>query len=240
MRILHLYHDIMNLYGEYANVLAMQRILQKSGIDCTVDRLTVGDNADLSAYDFIYIGSGTEKNQRVVLDDFKKYTDTLKDLIASGKVILMTGNSFEMLGKTITDAEKNHFDGLGIFNFTTVEQNQRRVTADAVFIADFTDRPLVGFINKCSEISGVETPLFEVKMGLGNKDGEKYEGIRKNNFFGTHLTGPLLIKNPYFLEYMAGLLVKSPQELKTDYLSYERAGYEVTLSELEKRMNENI
>ena len=73
-----------------------------------------------------------------------------------------------------------------------------------------------------------------------NKDGEKYEGIRKNNFFGTHLTGPLLVKNPYFLEYMAGLLVKSSQKLKTDYLSYERAGYEVTLSELEKRMNENI
>lgn len=239
MKILHLYHDIMNLYGEYANVLAMQRILSNSGFECTIDRLSIGDNTDLSAYDFIYVGSGTERNQRVVLKDIKKYADDLKKLIDGGRVILMTGNSFEMLGKTVTDAEQNSFNGLGIFEFTTTEQNKRRVTADAVFSADFLDKPLVGFVNKCSEISDVENPLFEVKMGLGNKRGDKHEGVRKNNFFGTHLTGPVLIKNPYFLEYMAGLVAKDSKAINTENLSYERAGYEVTLSELEKRMNEN-
>ena len=60
MKILHLYYDIMNLYGDYANVSAMQRILEKSGEDCTVDRLSLGDNAVLSDYSFIFIGSGTE------------------------------------------------------------------------------------------------------------------------------------------------------------------------------------
>lgn len=239
MKILHLYHDIMNLYGEYANVLAMQRILSNSGFECTIDRLSIGDNADLSAYDFIYVGSGTERNQRVVLKDIKKYADDLKKLIDGGRVILMTGNSFEMLGKTVTDAEQNSFNGLEIFEFTTTEQNKSRVTADAVFSADFLDKPLVGFVNKCSEISNVENPLFEVKMGLGNKSGDKHEGVRKNNFFGTHLTGPVLIKNPYFLEYMAGLIAKDSKAINTEHLSYERAGYEVTLSELEKRMNEN-
>lgn len=238
MKILHLYHDIMNLYGEYANVLAMQRILSKNGYDCTVDKLSICDNADLSAYDFIYIGSGTERNQRVVLNDLCKYADDFKKLINDGKVILMTGNSFEMLGKTITDADGNKFGGLGIFDFDVVEQNTRRVTADAVFTADFSDKPLVGFVNKCSEISGIDTPLFSVKMGLGNKDGDSKEGIVKNNFFGTHLTGPVLIKNPYFLEYLAKLVTKS-KPLTTDYLSLERAGYEVTLTQLEKRMNEN-
>ena len=29
MKILHLYHDIMNLYGEYANVSALERMLEK-------------------------------------------------------------------------------------------------------------------------------------------------------------------------------------------------------------------
>lgn len=74
-------------------------------------------------------------------------------------------------------------------------------------------------------------------MGIGNNEAEKTEGIRKNNFFGTHLTGPVLIKNPYFLEYIASLL---PGMEKADgsYLKYEKAGYEVTLSELTKRMNQ--
>lgn len=61
MKILHLYHDIMNLYGEYANVSALERMLEKSGVKFTTDRLTLFDNADLGDYDFIYIGSGTEK-----------------------------------------------------------------------------------------------------------------------------------------------------------------------------------
>ena len=104
MKILHLYHDIMNLYGEYANVSALERMLEKSGVKFTTDRLTLFDNADLGDYDFIYIGSGTEKNRKLVLQDFKKYKDFLVEYINSGKVILMTGNSFEMLGKTITDS----------------------------------------------------------------------------------------------------------------------------------------
>ena len=31
MKILHLYYDIMNLYGEYANVCALERIIENSG-----------------------------------------------------------------------------------------------------------------------------------------------------------------------------------------------------------------
>ena len=32
MKILLLYHDIMILYGEYANVSALERMLEKSGV----------------------------------------------------------------------------------------------------------------------------------------------------------------------------------------------------------------
>lgn len=175
MKILHLYHDIMNLYGEYANVSALERMLEKSGVKFTTDRLTLFDNADLGDYDFIYIGSGTEKNQKLVLQDFKKYKDFLVEYINSGKVILMTGNSFEMLGKTITDSDGKVFDGLGIYDFTVTEQNKRRITGDIVYTSDILTKPIVGFVNKCSEIKGIENHLFTVKHGLGD-----YEKDRKS------------------------------------------------------------
>lgn len=240
MKILHLYHDLMNLYGDYANVLALQKLLNNNGIETVIDKLSVSDSAKLSDYDFIYIGSGTERNQKLVLEDLRKYKDELKKCIDNGKVILMTGNSFEMLGKSITDCSENKYDGLGIFVFETSEQNKTRITADAILKTDMSDKKLVGFINKCSSITKVDTPLFAVKMGIGNSDNDKSEGVRKNNFFGTHLTGPILIKNPYFLECIASLVVGKDKKLNTDYLTYEKAGYEVTLSELKKRMeNEN-
>lgn len=259
MKILHLYHDIMNLYGEYANVSALERMLEKSGVKFTTDRLTLFDNADLGDYDFIYIGSGTEKNQKLVLQDFKKYKDFLVEYINSGKVILMTGNSFEMLGKTITDSDGKVFDGLGIYNFTVTEQNKRRITGDIVYTSDILTKPIVGFVNKCSEIKCdyndyhngthaipsednkfLKKPLFTVKYGLGNCEGSKEEGLRNHNLFATHVTGPIMIKNPHFLEYIALQISKNTDGFKpfTDYLDYERAGYEITLGELTKRFEE--
>ena len=75
-------------------------------------------------------------------------------------------------------------------------------------------------------------------MGLGNTAEDKREGIRLNNFFGTHLTGPVLIKNPFFLEYMAGLIIGDESKVSTRHLGFEKSGYDVTLSELTKRMGQ--
>lgn len=237
MKLLHFYYDIMDLYGDYANISALERLFKNSGTECTVDKLSFTDNPSFDDYDFIYIGSGTERNRNVVMEDIRKYTDSLKAFIDSGKPVLMTGNSFEMLGKTITDAEGKVHEGLGIFDFAVTEQNRTRTTGDAVFTADFLEKPLVGFINKCSEMDGISEPLFSVKMGLGNKNDGETEGIRKNNFFGTHLTGPVLIKNPHFLVYLAELIAGSKLNIADGQLRYENAGYDITLSELTKRMN---
>ena len=236
MKILHLYHDIMNLYGEYANVAALQRMLENNKIPCKVDTLSVGDKLELLDYDLIYVGSGTESNQKLILKHLKPYKEQLKGYLDAGRFFLMTGNSFEILGKTITDAKGKEYNGLGLFDFTVTEQERTRNTADAIFAlaGKKEEKELVGFVNKCSTISGITNPLFEVKMGLGNEAGGTYEGIVYKNFYGTHLTGPILIKNPYFLLDLASKL--RGKELNGDYLKHEKAGYEITLRELSKRL----
>lgn len=252
MKILHLYHDIMNLYGEYANVSALKRILDKNGVPCEVDTLSVGDSLQLLDYDFIYMGSGTESNQKYILEHLKNYRDDLKSYMEEGKILLMTGNSFEIMGKEITDAKGKKYEGLGFFDFTVTEQEKTRDTADAIFrlwdeqentVDDInfhkenSAKKLVGFINKCSTIQGIDTPLFQVEMGLGNEKAGQTEGIRYKNFYGTHLTGPMLIKNPYFLIALAGDLCGKVMD--GGYLTYEKAGYAITLRELGKRV-ENV
>ena len=234
MKILHLYHDIMNLYGEYANVAALKRMLEKNDVACEVDMLSVGDELKLMDYDFIYIGSGTESNQKYVMEHLKKYVDDVKAYVEAGKFLLMTGNSFEILGKTITDAKGKKYAGLGMFDFTVTEQERVRNTADVIFTMEDSEKELVGFVNKCSIIKGITTPLFQVKMGLGNEGKGKTEGIVYNNFFGTHLTGPMLIKNPFFLQDLASKLCG--KEMDGEYLNFEKVGYEITLRELSKRL----
>lgn len=234
MKVLHLYYDIMNLYGEYANIAALQRMLEKNQVPCEIERLSVKDALSLMDYDFVYVGSGTESNQKYILEHLKAYKEELKVYVEAGKMLLMTGNSFEIMGKEITDAKGKKQEGLQLFDFTVTEQERIRNTADAVFIMEGQEKPLVGFVNKCSTISGVKMPLFQVKMGLGNESKGTTEGIRYKNFYGTHLTGPILIKNPYFLIQMVSNLCG--KEMNGDHLQYEKAGYEITLRELTKRM----
>ena len=224
----------MNLYGEYANVAALKRVLEKNNVAWEEDTLSVNDTLQLSDYDFIYVGSGTESNQKYVLEHLKNYREDLKAYLEAGKMLLMTGNAFEIMGKEIVDAKGKKYQGLGLFDFTVAEQERSRTTADAIFNFEGSDRPLVGFVNKCSTITGIETPLFQVKMGLGNENKGNTEGIRYKKFYGTHLTGPLFIKNPYFLISLASDLCG--RKLNGDYLVYEKAGYEITLRELGKRL----
>lgn len=229
MKILHLYHDLMNLYGDYANISALCRILDTNGIEYTLDEQSLGFELSLLDYDFIFIGSGTEQNQKLALDHLKNYKEDLKEYISSGKFALFTGNSFEMLGKSI-NSFSGEFEGLGIFDFTVTEQNKTRKTADAIFTFEGLENELVGFINKCSQIEGIENSLFTVERGLGNSDGETAEGILFNNFFGTHLTGPILVKNPHFLKFIASKL--TGKDLNDQAFSFEKKGFEITLKNL--------
>lgn len=232
MRILHLYYDILNLYGDYANVEAIKRLAQANEVSCTVDKISLGEDADFSQYDFIFMGSSTERNQKVALEDFRRFSDQLKNYVDSGKVALFTGNAFEILGKTIKDNTKVH-NGLGLLDFDVVEGD--RVSEDIIVKADDLSLPLVGYRNKRGVISSVESPLFEVLYQNSQKDIIKNEGVRYKNLFCTHLIGPVLVKNPHFLLYISELILN--KELSDDSLKYNQLSYEVTFNELNKRAN---
>ena len=232
MKILHLYYDIMNLYGDYGNVSVLERLINQSGTDCEAVKKSLGDSVDFNEFDFVFIGSGTEKNQKLVLEDFKRLADGFKAYIEADKPALLTGNSFEMLGQSIADFEGTQHSGLKMFDFTVTEQNKTRMTADAIFGCDFLDKPLVGFVNKCSRIIGIKDHAFTVQRGLADNENDKTEGLKYKNLIGTHLTGPVVVKNPHFAEYLVRLLII--EDINGECLELAKKGYEVTLSELSK------
>lgn len=206
MKILHLFHDLMNLYGEYANTLALQRAVSEKGRAAEIERLSIGDSLSFSEYDFIYIGSGTEKNQKVALQYLRPYADEIKSVLADGRLLLATGNSFEMFGESIADRYGKEYEGLGLFGFTVTE-SAKRVVEDVV--ADFEQQRVIGFINKSSEAEGIKNPLFVIKQGVGNSEGSSnVEGIREGGFYGTHIIGPLLIRNKCMADYFAEQLTQ--------------------------------
>ena len=74
MKILHLYHDRMNLYGEYANLTVLSALLREQGADVCVDRRSLGDET-------VNAGTGKELTIRELTELVAKvigYTGEIK------------------------------------------------------------------------------------------------------------------------------------------------------------------
>ena len=234
VKLLHLYSDIMNLYGEYGNMKLLEQHLKDQGFEVVLDKKTINDEIKFDDYDFIYVGSGTEKNQQVILADMLKYKEDLKNIIEKNKVLLFTGNSYEILGKTINGKEALH-----IFEFET-ENTTNRITEDIIATSSILKNKVVGFINNMSSIKNNNQPLFNIEFGVGENKESKQEGIIYKNLIGTHLIGPILERNPEILQLIIEKIGKNKDE-KFEYkqIEYieEENGYKLVLQELENRKN---
>lgn len=208
MKIVHLFADLCNLYGDYGNVCALKRALESKGETVEVVYQTVDDTIDLTDADFVYIGSATERNQKVAMEYLLPFCDSIKKALDKGTVMLATGNSFEIFGKSVTDSDGTKHDGLSLFPYETTEGKERIVT-DSLCSTELCDGDIIGFINKASYTSGADSPMFSVKQGSGNDKGDANEGVHYGSFYGTHLIGPLLIRNPKLCDAFTDMLINN-------------------------------
>lgn len=195
IKILHMYYDLLNLYGENANIRALKKSLDEQGINILIDFKSIEENININDYDFIYLGSGSDENLNIVANDFKKYIDDFKKYIDNNGFVLATGNALDLFSEVL-DFESKKIDF--------------RIVGEQVYSFKGINELVIGFQNRDSVIYDVnEKYLFEVKEGTGFEPNINKEGIIKKNFYGTYLLGPLLIRNPYFLKHLVKLLFDS-------------------------------
>lgn len=240
LKLIHFYPDLMSLYGSYANVAVLKRHLEAMGNAVTVETIQPGaPEAGLIDPDFIFMGAGTERAQKAALADFIRYESAVKATAEDGVAMLFAGTSMELLGKSITDDSGKEYAGIGLADFTTV-QGKKRFVEDVYGSTDLYPEPMVGFINKCSTISDVKTPLLTaVQLGYGNEGLKTPEGFRYKNVMGSHLTGPILVKNPRLLDAVVAVIY----EKRGETLPAERPanqwtedGYAITAEQLKQRV----
>lgn len=239
IKILHFYPDLMSLYGSYANVAVLKRALEALGDSVTVEIVLPGREADLSGTDFLYMGAGTEHAQKAALADFARYGDAVKALAKDGVSMLFAGTAMELLGRTITDSDGKVYDGIGLGDFTSV-QGKKRYVEDVYGHTDLYPDAVVGFMNKCADISGVETPLLTaVDLGYGNDGPKTPEGFRLKNVLASELTGPILVKNPRLLDRVAEAIHARRGEALTGAVPHDtwtQQGYAITAEQLKLRV----
>ena len=159
VKLLHLYYDLLNLYGDYGNVLILKKHLEDQGFNVTLDKKTVYDEYQIDDYDFIFIGCGTESKLDRALKDLMPRKEELKKYVDSGKILLATGNAFEMFGNKIDDD-----DALGIFDFE-VQRDKDRTNANVLYSSEHLKEKVVGTVNKATRIYHYfHFPQYQVQL----------------------------------------------------------------------------
>lgn len=208
IKIAHLYYDLMNLYGDNGNIKALKYQLEKQGIKVKISFLTLGDEINFDDYDLFYIGPGTENNQKLILKDLLKYQKEIKTVVEKNKFFLVTGNALDLFGKHILTENNKKIKTLKVFDYYSKEESFRLVD-EVIAKCDFIDNYILGFQNQNSTMHEIKKPLFSIIKGVGSYPKSSNEGFVYNNFIGTYLIGPILVRNPELLKYLTKKLISS-------------------------------
>ena len=207
LKILYLYPDILELYGDFGNIQVLSYRLEQRGIKAIIDRYSIGNAApNFNDYDIVFAGGGADNEQSILAEDLVKYKDNIKDAVNNGVFFLLICGAYQLFGKYYKGVEGNIIPGLEIFDYYTeaIEDRKKRCIGNIVINTnlDGKDTKIIGFENHGGQTFNVDTPFGDVLFGNGNKFGDFKEGFSKKNVIATYLHGPLLSKNPELADYI--------------------------------------
>lgn len=239
INILHLYYDLLNLYGENANTRCLVYNLELNNIKVHVDLKSINDKIDLSKYDIIYIGQGSEDNLELARTDILNRKEEFKKYIESNKLLLLTGNSMDLFGSYI-EANGEKLETLDIFDYYTKLSNSfdfknastDRIVGEVTCTTTLIKEKIIGFQNRCDQNFNIKDSLFTIDEKYSNDGLNNQEGFTYKNVYATHIIGPLLIRNPYLTDYLLNKVCKSK---KLKYKSLD-----ITAKEAYKKYLENF
>ena len=189
-----LFPEFCNLFGDMYNMKYLKKCMQDAEfIETALDEVPAFVNKDVS---MIYLGPMTENTQEKVIAKLLPYKERIQKLIENNVVFLFTGNALEILGKYIENEDGSKIEGLGIFDVYAKRDMMHR--HNSYMVGKFEDIEVVGFKSQFTMMYGDNSNSYflEVEKGIGLNKDSKLEGIKKNNFIGTYVIGPILIQNP--------------------------------------------
>lgn len=195
IKIAHLYYDLMNLYGENGNIMALEKGFNDQDMYTETSNLTIGDKIDFNKYDIYYMGCGSEENQSLVIEDILKYKDKIKNAIENNKHFIFTGNSYEILGKYIEKTNGNKIETLGLFDYYSKEVD-KRIIGEEILECNLYKDVVIAFQNRQCVLNNKDNHLFTIIEGYADNYKSHNEGLHYKNLYASYNLGPLLIRNP--------------------------------------------
>ena len=218
IKILYLYPDMLELYGDYGNIQVLKYRIESRGYKAIIDRYSIGNAApNFNDYDIVFAGGGADNEQSILAEDLVKYKDNIKEAVNNGVFFLLICGAYQLFGKYYKGVEGNIIPGLEVFDYYTVanpdrkkrcigniviEANLKNLNNDTYSSDSNIKTKVIGFENHGGQTFDISNSFGNVLFGNGNKFGDSEEGFFENNVIATYLHGPLLSKNPELCDFI--------------------------------------
>lgn len=209
LKILWLYSKDMNIYGDYGNILALQKQMSLRGIKSELVEYNPGDNFPMDV-DIVIGGGGQDSGQGKIQDDLLKIAPKLQELANRGVPMLMICGLYQLFGDYFETIGGQKIKGISIFKGVKTIGGDQRMIGN---IVEKSERfgEIIGYENHSGQtyLSKDVKPLGQVKLGAGNNTVGDFEGSCYKNVIGTYLHGSVLPKNPQLSSFLIKKALKN-------------------------------
>lgn len=199
LKILWMYHNLMDLYGDKGNAEVLRRRAEKRGIEVQLDTCTIGEEKNIDEYDLFFLGGGADKEQNLIFADLLQRKQSIQTAMDHKTAFLLICGGYQLFGQYYKDQDGNVIEGLKFFDYYTVAGNRDERCIGNIAVETTMDGKAfkaVGFENHGGQTKNVSTPFAKVLSGHGNEMHSGYEGFMNEQVLATYMHGPLLPKNP--------------------------------------------
>ena len=206
LRLVWIYPDLLSTYGDKGNLLILERRARLRGI--TTESIMVRSDEPVPAEGDIYLMGGGEDRPQILAAQRLRGDGGLPRAIANGATLLAVCAGFQIVGMEFGDDQGKPMAGLELLDIRS-GRGERRAVGEV--IADVDPQlglpPLSGFENHqgATTVGPGAAPLAKVTVGIGNGDGQGYEGAYHGKVVGTYLHGPALVRNPALADHLLAL-----------------------------------
>lgn len=232
LRIVHLFPELLNLYGDRGNVTTLAQRARKRRLEVDIRLVPASEAASPIEADIIFIGGGPDHMQVGVASALAQLEGPLLQAIFNGAALLAVCGGFQNLGVSYRSLLAGTLSGPGLFDASTeapagaermvggvvVELEagspiaaQGRASAAAAGFAG-QERTIVGFENHSGRtfLGQHVNALGLVGRGHGNNGADGGEGViclpgeagLAGLRVGTYLHGPILPRNPHLADFI--------------------------------------
>lgn len=246
----YLYPDLMNIYGDTGNIIALQKRASWRGIEVKIKNISLKDKLKSGEIDLFFFGGGQDQAQELVAKDLLQNgkSKIIKAEVERGVPILSICGGYQLLGEYYLPENKPKIKGVGVFPAYTMAGKRRMIgnivirmlnsefrvqnrNKNSTLFTHNSALTLVGFENHSGKtyLDDKSSALGKVISGFGNNgEGDRTAGCIYKNAIGCYLHGSLLPKNPKLADW----LLKKALEVKY--------GKEVTLKPLDDNLENSV